>query len=241
MLCPGCPHRGVFFALSELDLTVSGDIGCYTLGVMPPLSSIDTTTCMGASIGHALGIEKSLGENAPDTVAVIGDSTFMHSGMTGLADVVYNQGDVTTIILDNRTTAMTGHQGNPSSGYNARQEEAPRIDFVKLAEGLCVEDVHRVDPYNLEEVRDAVEKAEAFSGPSVVVSDRPCILLDRDSQEPPLQISDECTNCGMCIQLGCPSLYREDAKVAINQVTCTGCGMCAQLCHFSAIKGRDDN
>ncbi len=245
MLCPGCPHRGVFWALSRAGVNVTGDIGCYTLGVMPPLSAIDTTTCMGASIGHALGIKKALGDDAPDTVAVIGDSTFMHSGMTGLADVVYNQGDVTTIILDNRTTAMTGHQGNPSSGYNARLKKAPRTDFVKLARGMGVEDVHRVDPYDLQETARVIKEAEEFPGPSVVIADRPCILLDRDSQRAPFEVTEECTGCGFCLNLGCPALYRtgeeKNAPVAINPVTCTGCGMCAEVCGFSAIGEGDDS
>ena len=237
-LCPGCPHRGVFYILNKLQLIVSGDIGCYSLGVMPPLSAMDTLTCMGASIGHAMGMEKGLGPDAPDAVAVIGDSTFLHSGMTALADVAYNGGRVTTIILDNHSTAMTGHQGNPASGYNARMQEVPRLDFAAVAKSLGIHDVHRVDPYDLDAVERVIRAAQKEPGPSVIVADRACVLLDRKSHRGHHAITEDCAACGMCLDLGCPALFREgaDGPAAINPALCTGCGMCAQVCRFDAVE-----
>ncbi len=240
VLCPGCPHRGVFYTLSKLEMLVSGDIGCYSLGVMPPLSAMDTLTCMGASISHAMGIEKALGDEAGDMVAVIGDSTFMHSGLTSLADVVYNDGSVTTVILDNHTTAMTGHQGHPASGKNARTEEAPRIDLAGLVRGLGVEDVHTVDPYDLEAVERAVKDAGDHPGPSVVIADRPCALLRGVIPGPDYVVSKDCVSCGMCLQLGCPALVMaEDGRAAVDSVLCNGCGLCVQVCAFGAIREDD--
>ena len=245
VLCPGCPHRGVFYTLNKLNYTVTGDIGCYTLGVLPPLSAMDTTTCMGASIGHALGMEKALGDDTPPLVAVIGDSTFMHSGMTGLADVVFNRGEITTLILDNHTTAMTGHQGNPTAGYDVHLEAAPRIDFVKLAEGLGVPNVRRARPYNLAAFAETLQWADAQPGASVIVVDQPCVLLPGIDRSRSLRVTDDCTGCGQCLQLGCPALYRENpeerASVAIDANVCVQCGMCAQVCPFDAIVPRGES
>ncbi|MFO8059511.1 MAG: indolepyruvate ferredoxin oxidoreductase subunit alpha [Bacillota bacterium] len=243
MLCPGCPHRGVFYVLNRLKMIVTGDIGCYTLGVMPPLAAMDTCTCMGASIGAAMGIEKALGEDAPDTVAVIGDSTFLHSGMTALADVAYNGGNVTTIILDNHSTAMTGHQGNPASGYDARMQPAPRVNFGAVTRSLGIEDVQTVDPYDLSAVEEAVRRARDGAGPSVIIADRACALLDRKSREAPYSVTEECAACGMCLALGCPALFRTgdgEGPATIDPSLCTGCGMCAQVCGFDAIVREDD-
>jgi len=244
VLCPGCPHRGVFYVLNKLKVTVTGDIGCYTLGVMPPHGAIDTTTCMGASIGHAMGIEKALGEQAPPMVAVIGDSTFIHSGLTGLAEVAYNRGRVTTVIMDNRTTAMTGHQGNPASGYGIRRDqETPRLDFAQVGRALGIEDVRVVDPYDLEATERAIRAALEHDGPSLVVSDRPCVLLDRRYPPSPSVKADNCRECGLCFRLGCPAIEAQPgehrSRPAINPVLCTGCGMCLQVCKFDAI-GREE-
>jgi len=242
VLCPGCPHRGVFAVLSELGLIVTGDIGCYSLGVMPPLSAMDTLTCMGASIGQAMGMEKALGDDAPDTVAVIGDSTFMHSGMTALTDVVYNDGHVTTIILDNHATAMTGHQAHPGAGLAAQQKGGRRADLEKLVRGLGVDDVARVDPYDLDEVKQAVRSAGQNNAASVIIAERPCVLLDRALPGHRFSVGDDCTGCGICLRIGCPALSRTDAgTVQIDTVLCTHCGMCAQVCDFDAIERRDES
>ncbi len=242
ILCPGCPHRGVFAVLSELGLVVKGDIGCYSLGVMPPLSAMDTLTCMGASMGQAMGMEKALGDRAPDSVAVIGDSTFMHSGMTALADIVYNNGHVTTIILDNDATAMTGHQAHPGSGLRARETGGRRVDFEQLVRGLGVQDVHRVDPYDLQQVKDAVQAALETDAASVIIAERPCVLLDRTPPEHHYSVGDDCTGCGLCLHLGCPALsYTDGGTVRIDPVLCTHCGLCAQACSFDAIERRSES
>ncbi|MFP4201044.1 MAG: indolepyruvate ferredoxin oxidoreductase subunit alpha [Clostridia bacterium] len=239
VLCPGCPHRGVFYQLSKRKYTVTGDIGCYSLGALPPLNSMDTCICMGASIGNALGIEKALGEDANPQVAVIGDSTFLHSGMTALADVFFNGGNVTTIILDNRTTAMTGHQGNPTAGYDVYLNEAPRLDFESIARGLGITQVVRVDPFDLSAVDRALKETQASDLPSVIIADAPCALLPSASRETPVSVTDDCTACGTCLTLGCPALKRREldpeAMVEVDPKLCTGCGLCAQVCPFSAI------
>ncbi len=241
VLCPGCPHRGIFYTLRRRRYTVSGDIGCYTLGALPPLESMHTCICMGASIGAALGIEKALGEEAPPTVAVIGDSTFMHSGMTGLADVFFNRGNVTTIILDNHTTAMTGHQGNPTAGYDAHLADAPRLDFESLVRGLGVQHVKRIDPYDLEHFDAVLTQCADHEGPSVIVVEGPCVLLPTADPGTIPCVSDQCVGCGACLRLGCPALRRRGtdkrAQVSINADLCTGCALCVQVCPYSAIVG----
>ncbi|MBE3575155.1 MAG: indolepyruvate ferredoxin oxidoreductase subunit alpha [Firmicutes bacterium] len=240
VLCPGCPHRGVFYVLRKLHLTVAGDIGCYTLGALPPLAAMDTCTCMGSSITHALGMEKALGpEQARKIVAVIGDSTFIHSGITGLIDAVYNRGRTTVVILDNGTTAMTGHQGNPASGLDVHDQPAPQVDLEQMARACGVGRVRTVDAYDLAAVEKAVREALEAPEPAVVVARRACALLER-GPKPKLELDPElCRDCGVCLRSGCPALEAQGPtgrRPKVNEVLCTGCGVCAQLCHFGALR-----
>jgi indolepyruvate ferredoxin oxidoreductase, alpha subunit len=236
VLCPGCPHRGVFYTLKQLNLVVSGDIGCYTLGALAPLSSIDTTVCMGYSISGALGMEKADQELARRMVAVIGDSTFLHSGMTGLLDTVYNHGTTTTLILDNRTTAMTGQQQNPGTGKDLNEQAAPQVDFEALVKALGVKRVLIVDPFDLVGLKRILQEELAALEPSVIISRRPCVFVDSAPQRKSVLISQACTGCKACIKLGCPSLRLVDSKVQVDTTLCTGCNLCASVCKFSAIE-----
>lgn len=237
VLCPGCPHRGTFYVLHKLKLNVSGDIGCYTLAAVPPLNAMDTTICMGASIGVAHGMEKARGkEFGRKTVAVLGDSTFLHSGITGLINTVYNQSTVTTIILDNSITAMTGHQQNPATGKTAKGEPAPAVDLVAMAKACGVKRVRVVDPFDLKETERVVREEVAAEEPSVIITKRPCILINRAAMKPALAVDkDKCINCGMCLQVGCPAIARKDGKAKIDASQCVGCGVCASVCPKDAI------
>ena len=241
-LCPGCPHRGTFYTLSKLKLTVFGDIGCYTLGALPPLGAMDATLCMGASISALHGFQKAQGpESARRSVCVIGDSTFMHSGITSLTDVVYNKGISTVLILDNSITGMTGHQQNPTTGKTLKGESVPMIDVVRVCEGLGIRRVRVVDPGHLKELETALREELAVDEPSVLVLRRPCVLLPqvRALQKPPLQVDREaCRGCGMCMRIGCPAM-RFDGRAEIDPTLCVGCGLCTQLCHFDAIGGKE--
>lgn len=239
VLCPGCPHRGVYYVINRLKLTVSGDIGCYTLGATPPLSAMDTCICMGASISGALGMEKARGQEfARKLVAIIGDSTFLHSGITGLLDVVYNGGTFTTIILDNSTTAMTGHQDHPGTGYTVSKEPAPAVDLEQLVRSLGIKRVRVVDPYNLAEVEAALKEETAVAEPSVIIAKRPCVLLKghQPTGGPVTVIEDKCTECGRCRRLGCPALVFKQAKPSVDTTLCNGCGQCIQVCRFDALQ-----
>ena len=238
VMCAGCPHRGVFYILNKLHVTVNGDIGCYTLGCQPPLSAMDTTICMGASIGTALGMEKARGRDfARHNAAIIGDSTFIHSGITGLVDVVYNQGTTTVIILDNRITAMTGHQQNPVTGLTLKGQPTKEVDLELLARAIGVNRVVTIDPFNLKEV-EAVLKAElAAEEPSVVITKKPCVLIIKKPEKEICMVNpDFCTGCKRCLRLGCPGLVMVEKKVAINPMQCNGCGLCLQVCQQNAIR-----
>ena len=237
VLCPGCPHTGVFYNLHKMKATVTGDIGCYTLGALPPLSAMDTCVCMGASVGNALGLEKAMGnEFNKNLFAVIGESTFIHSGITGLINSIYNLGHTNLVILDNRTTAMTGHQPNPATGRTIRGEPTHQLDLEALARVCGAKYVAVVDPYNLDATRKALEKAQATDGVAVVISRRPCVLLVRQEWKPALSVDvDTCNGCRLCLQVGCPAISMQDKKAVIDRVLCTGCGVCAQVCPEEAI------
>lgn len=236
MLCAGCPHRSVFFVLNKLGCTVSGDIGCYTLGAQPPLKAIDTVLCMGASVSMAHGFEKALGrENTKNQVAVIGDSTFIHSGITGLVNAVYNKSDITVIILDNRTTGMTGHQDNPATGKTLKGESTYELDFVTLAKALNVPSVVQVGAYDLKLLEETIKGELNKDCVSVIVVKQPCVLLDK-SQKPFLKI-DGCVGCKQCMKLGCPAISLDDTGHAvIDKTVCVGCNVCKGMCRIGAIK-----
>lgn len=242
VLCPGCPHRGLFYVLNKLKVVVAGDIGCYTLGSLPPLNSIDTTICMGASIGAALGMEKARGkEFARKLVSVIGDSTFIHSGITGLVDVVYNSGTTTTIILDNRTTGMTGHQDNPTTGYTIKGEPIKEIDLVMLSKAIGVNRVVVIDPFKIDELEQIIKEELAAEEPSVIITKRECALIDkRQKNESCFVVEDECTSCMRCMRLGCPCIVKDGKKVKINPTQCIGCELCIEVCPSQAIKKEGD-
>ena len=237
VMCAGCPHRGLFYVLSKLKCTVLGDIGCYTLGAVAPLSAMEMCLCMGASLSSIHGFNKALGEESSSkTVAVIGDSTFMHSGMTGLANIAYNQSDSTIIVLDNSITGMTGHQQNPLTGLNIKGDPAGHIDLEALVRAMGIERVVVVDPYDLETTEKAVKEELAAKGPSVIISRRPCALLKKVKHNPPIKSdTDKCVGCKSCMRLGCPALVIKDGKVNVDQTLCVGCGVCTQLCKFDAL------
>ena len=235
MMCSGCPHRGLFYTLNVNKCTVLGDIGCYTLGAVAPLSAMEMTLCMGASISATHGFTQAGGKNA---VAVIGDSTFMHSGMTGLANVAYNQSNSVIIILDNSITGMTGHQQNPTTGYNIKGDPAGKIDLEALCRAMGFNRVRVVDPYNLKECDDAVKEELAAGEPSVIIARRPCALLKYVKHNPPLKVNrDKCVGCKSCMKIGCPSLSMKDKKAHVDETLCVGCGVCTQLCRFGAFEG----
>jgi indolepyruvate ferredoxin oxidoreductase alpha subunit len=234
-MCAGCPHSGTFSALRKLRTVVTGDIGCYTLGCLPPLSAIDTTFCMGASIGNATGF-KVAGEEK--VVAVIGDSTFLHSGLPSLVSAVYNRVPTTVILLDNGTTGMTGHQEHPGTGHTLQGASAPSVDFEALIRAIGVEHVTVLDPWELKEMRTAVKEAMAHPGPAVVIARRACILLPEEKarDRTPFRVDQEaCIQCDYCMESGCPALIMAGEYPAIRDWECIGCAICAQLCPVDAI------
>ncbi len=235
VLCPSCPHRSVFFALTKIGAIITTDIGCYTIGVFPPVNAGETCLCMGASIGNAMGIAKMRPE--AKVVATIGDSTFLHSGITGLMDVVYNRGIITVVILDNRTTAMTGHQQNPSTGYTINNEPTTSISLESMVRACGVNKLWTVDAYNLAELQQVLEEATSCGEPAVVITRKPCALLKNKKQVKKLFTInyESCRTCKACLQLGCPSIELKSDRVEINPTSCNGCGVCAQLCKFGAI------
>ncbi len=238
VMCAGCPHRGLFYTLSKNGITVLGDIGCYTLGAVAPLSSMDMTLCMGASVSALHGFNKARGEESEHrTVAVIGDSTFMHSGMTGLANAIYNGSNSTVIILDNSITGMTGHQQNPTTGYNIKGDPAAKIDLEALCRAMGYRRVRVVDPYDLAQCEEAVLEELAAPEPSVIISRRPCALLKYVKHEKPLHVDPEfCVGCESCMKLGCPALSIKGWQAKVDATLCVGCGVCRQLCKFDALR-----
>ncbi|WP_026651165.1 indolepyruvate ferredoxin oxidoreductase subunit alpha [Butyrivibrio proteoclasticus] len=237
VMCAGCPHRGLFYTLKKNNCTVLGDIGCYTLGAVPPLGAIEMTLCMGASIGAVHGFNKVLGkESESKTVAVIGDSTFMHSGMTGLANVAYNQSNSTIVIVDNSITGMTGHQQNPTTGLNIKGDPAGKIDLEALCKAMGFTNVRVVDPYNLKECDEVLNEELAKDEPSVIISRRPCALLKNVKHNPPISVKeDKCVGCKSCMKIGCPAISVRNKKATIDATLCVGCNVCSQLCPVGAL------
>ena len=237
VMCAGCPHRGTFYVLNKLGLTVSGDIGCYTLGAVAPLAAVDTTICMGASVSAAMGMAKARGpEFNKKLVSVIGDSTFMHSGVTGLIDIVYNKGANTVIILDNSITGMTGHQENPLTGYTIRGEATKQVDLLALCKAVGVEHVVVADPFDVKTFEKVVKEETQRDEPSVIIAQRPCALLKRVKYQGLCRITDKCRNCKVCMKLGCPAITVKDDHVVIDATQCNGCGLCTNVCPFHAIE-----
>ena len=239
ILCPGCPHRSTFWALKRLKLHVAGDIGCYTLGAVPPLATLETCLCMGASISSLHGMGKAKGEDyLRDWVSVIGDSTFMHTGVNSLMNMVYNQSTGTVIILDNRITAMTGHQDNPATGRTLMGEVVPAIDFEKFCQGLGIEHVYTVNALDQQELMETVKREVKADHLSVIVAKAPCALIpEARTKKKCVEIPEKCKHCGACSLPGCPALSKnEDGSITIDPTQCNGCGLCRQLCKFGAIK-----
>lgn len=237
VMCPGCPHRGAYYTMNLLGLHVTGDIGCYTLGALPPLESMDACVCMGASIGMAHGMAKARGNDfAKKIVAVIGDSTFIHSGITGLVNIVYNQGVSTVVILDNSTTGMTGHQDHPGTGKTLKGEAAPILNLVALSKSIGIKNVQVVDAFDLDGLKKVLKEETEKMEPSVVIVQKPCALLDK-TVKPTFEILEEkCVQCGMCLKLGCPAIEKDNNKIIINDALCNGCGLCLNVCKLDAIR-----
>ncbi len=238
VMCAGCPHRGTFYVLKKLGLTVSGDIGCYTLGAVAPLASVDSTICMGASVSAAHGMAKARGkEFNKKLVSVIGDSTFMHSGITGLVDIVYNKGNNTVIILDNSITGMTGHQDNPTTGFTIKGEPTRQVNLIELCHACGIEHVVVADPFDVKNFEKAVKEEVEREEPSVIIAQRPCALLKTVKYTGRCEVNyDKCKNCKLCMKLGCPAISVSDDKVVIDATQCNGCTLCVGVCPFGAIE-----
>jgi len=239
VLCPGCSHRGIFYAMKKLRLTVTGDIGCYTLAAIPPLEIMDTCLCMGASIGYAEGMEKAAGDKLKGKlIGVIGDSTFFHSGITGLLDIVYNQGKTKICILDNHITAMTGHQEHPGSGLTLKGQPTTKVDIETICRAVGIKRVVKVDPYNINETIAVLKQELAADEPSVIIADAPCVIRARRIFNKPYFVDPEiCIMCGMCHKVGCPAIEKdENGKTKINELLCIGCDICRQVCKPQAIQ-----
>jgi len=238
VMCAGCPHRGLFYTLKKNKLTVMGDIGCYTLGAVAPLAAVDSVICMGASVSGLHGFSKSQ-QGAMDnrTVAVIGDSTFMHSGITGLVNIAYNESNATVIIVDNSITGMTGHQQNPTTGFNLKGDPCAKIDLESLCRAVGIKRVRVVDPYDLTQCDAVIKEELAANEPSVIISRRPCALLKYVKHKAPLAVdTNKCVGCKACMKIGCPAISMENGKAKVDATQCVGCGVCQQLCKFGALK-----
>lgn len=237
VMCAGCPHRGIFYILKKKKCMVYGDIGCYTLGAVAPLNAMDLNVCMGASCSGLHGFNKAMGEaGESNSVGVIGDSTFIHSGMTGITDISYNMSNSTVIILDNSITGMTGHQQNPTTGKNLRGEPAGKVDLEALCKALGFNRVRVVDPYDLRAVEEAVTEELAAKEPSIIISRRPCVMIKGTVHKPPISVDeDKCVGCKQCMSIGCPAIAVKDKKAHIDPTLCIGCKVCSQMCKFGAI------
>ena len=238
VMCAGCPHRGLFYTLKKNKLTVLGDIGCYTLGAAAPLAAVDTVICMGASVSGIHGFSKSQnGAMDNKTVAVIGDSTFMHSGITGLVNIAYNESNATVIIVDNSITGMTGHQQNPTTGFNLKGDPCAKIDLESLCRAVGIRRVRVVDPYDLAQCDAVIREELEVNEPSVIISRRPCALLKYVKHKKPLVVdSEKCMGCKACMKIGCPAISVVDGKAKVDATQCVGCGLCEQLCKKNALK-----
>ena len=241
VMCPGCPHRGLYTVLSKLKLTVLGDIGCYTLGSGAPLNAVDSVLCMGASIGMTHGFTKMLGaEAAGRTVAVIGDSTFMHSGITGVVNLAYNKSIATVLVLDNAITGMTGHQQNPTTGLTLQNEPTYPIRIEDICRAAGIQRVRVVDPQDMAATEAALKEELAAEAPSVIIVRRPCALLKYVKHNPPLSIApDKCRGCRSCMKIGCPAIRFANGKASIDATLCVGCGLCEQMCKFGAFEHKE--
>ncbi len=240
VMCPGCPHRGLFTVLSKMKLTVLGDIGCYTLGSSAPLAAIDAVVCMGASIGMAHGFTKVRPDAARRAVAIIGDSTFMHSGMTGVVNVAYNKGVSTVIVLDNAITGMTGHQQNPTTGLTLQQEPTVAIRIEDVCRAAGIQRVRVVDPQDMRAVEAALKEELAVDEPSVIIARRPCMLLKYVKPNPPLAVDPaKCVGCKACMRIGCPAISFRNGKAGIDETMCVGCGLCEQMCRVGAFQKKE--
>ncbi len=242
VMCAGCPHRGLFYTLHRLKVTVMGDIGCYTLGGAAPLMAMDNNLCMGASVSMLHGFNKALGSaSEAGTVAVIGDSTFIHSGITSLADIAYNCSNSTVVILDNSITGMTGHQQNPTTGYDIHGDPCGKIDLESLVRSMGIERVRVVDPYDLSQCEETLKEELAAKAPSVIISRRPCALLKTVDgkkvvhNKPLMNDPEKCVGCRSCMRIGCPAISMKGNKAVIDRTQCIGCGVCQQLCRFGAL------
>ena len=237
VMCAGCPHRGIFYILKKKKCMVYGDIGWYTLGAVAPLNAMDLNVCMGASCSGLHGFNKAIGEEAEsNSVGVIGDSTFIHSGMTGITDISYNMSNSTVIILDNSITGMTGHQQNPTTGKNLRGEPAGKVDLEALCRALGFNRVRVVDPYDLKAVEEAVTEELAAKEPSIIISRRPCVMIKGTVHKPPISVDEsKCVGCKQCMSIGCPAIAVKDKKAHIDPTLCIGCKVCSQMCKFEAI------
>jgi len=242
VMCAGCPHRGLYYTLAKNKVTALGDIGCYTLGAVPPLAALDTTICMGASVSGMHGFTKAGGSEGRKVVAVIGDSTFMHSGITGLVNMAYNESCGTVIIVDNSITGMTGHQQNPTTGFNLKGDPCTKIDLESLCRAVGIRRVRVVDPYDLAQCDAAIKEETAVDEPSVIISRRPCALLKYVKHKKPILADhDKCVDCKACMKIGCPAISIVDKKAHIDNTLCTGCGVCAQLCKFDALQAAKED
>jgi len=242
VLCTGCPHRGIYMAIKKIKADVFGDIGCYTLAALPPLSAMHTAFCMGASIGNAVGSSLNASNPKKPTLAVIGDGTFLHSGITGLIDLYTSNANATVVIVDNSITAMTGGQPNPAAGYDLMFNEVPKVNLRKIIEGIGIEHIFEIDPYEFDNAVAKLKEAVAFEGTSVVISSRPCALFPAKLTPDPYFVEDECNGCAACLRIGCPAIFKTGevtekglAKVSIEESACTGCSLCEQVCKVDVI------
>ena len=242
VMCAGCPHRGIFYVLKKHNVMVYGDIGCYTLGAIAPLNSMDLNVCMGASCSGLHGFNKAMGtEGEKHSVGVIGDSTFVHSGITGITDISYNMTNSTVIILDNSITGMTGHQQNPTTGKNLRGEPAGKVDLEALCKALGYRRVRVVDPYDMAEVETVLLEELEAEEPSIIISRRPCVMIKGTVHKPPIKVDkDKCVGCKACMKIGCPAISVRNGKVEIDETLCIGCKVCSQMCKFKALPQKDE-